>query len=136
MNGNIETAFIGRVGSDPELKTSSTGKPWMAFNIAVGQDDGTQWLRVAVFSARAEDLAGTLHKGDRAYVEGALTLRTWEKNGETRAGLNVAASKCEKLGAIGRNKPPKRRPLPEGDHASPVSVNGQRHAAGDDAIPF
>ncbi|MBL8845462.1 MAG: single-stranded DNA-binding protein [Hyphomicrobium zavarzinii] len=136
MNGNIEAAFIGRVGSDPELKTSAEGKPWAAFNVAVGKDEATQWVRVAVFGARAEELAGPLKKGDRVYVEGNLTMRTWEKSGEKRAGINVAAWKCECLGQIGRNKPSKAKALPEGDHSAPMVTQQPRHAAFEDEIPF
>lgn len=128
MNG-IETAFVGRIANEPEIKTSAAGKPWMAINVALGQGADAQWVRVACFGETAERLAGTLHKGDKLYVEGTLTLRTWEKSGETRAGLNVAASKVEKLGAIGRNRPPKPRALPEGDHTIPASTRRN----GDDA---
>ena len=32
MNGNIECAFIGRLGQDPELKTSAAGKSWTRVN--------------------------------------------------------------------------------------------------------
>jgi single-strand DNA-binding protein len=88
MNGNIECAFIGRVGKEPELKTSSTGKAWAAFTCAVGSDDETQWVRVAVFGDRAEQLAGSLVKGDRV-CEGRLKLDTWtSKSGEQRTGLS------------------------------------------------
>lgn len=134
MIDSIEAAFFGRVGTDPELKTSSAGKPWAAFNVAVGQDDDTQWVRVAVFGAVAQDLVGTLKKSDRVYVEGNLTLRTWEKDGVTRAGLNVAAWKCERLGQIGRNKPRPSKPSPEGDHPAPLST-ADRHWS-EDEIPF
>lgn len=136
MHGNIETAFIGRVGNDPELKTSASGNPWCAFNVAVGSGDDTQWLRVAIFGARAEELAGPLTKGDRVYVEGNLTLRTWENSGEKRSGLNVAAWKCERLGQIGRNKPPKSKPLPEGDHPAPVATEVRHGVDLDAEIPF
>lgn len=107
MMDSIECAFSGRVGSDLELKTSSSGKPWTAFNVAIGQGDDAQWVRVAVFGARAEELSAQIKKGDRIYAEGNLTMRTWEKSGEKRTGLNVAAWKCERLGGIGRNKPAK-----------------------------
>jgi single-stranded DNA-binding protein len=75
MHG-IEAAFTAKVGTEPELKTSSTGKPWLAFNAAVGSGDETRWLRVAAFGDRAQELANDLHKGDKVYVEGRLTLRT------------------------------------------------------------
>ena len=111
MHGNIETAFIGRVGQDPELKTAAgSGKPWARLSVAVGRDDEIQWLSVAVFGEAAERLCASLHKGDRVYVEGTLRLSEWAgRNGEKRTGLSVAAWKAEKLGAIGRNKPAKAR---------------------------
>jgi single-strand DNA-binding protein len=143
MNGTIECAFIGRVGTEPELKTSQAGKPWCRFSVAVGADDATQWVQVACFGERAEKLAGSLNKGDRCYVEGSIRLNEWTgKDGEKRAGLSVAAWKCEKLGQIGRNKPPKAK---NGDGTrdwqapppDPRSAAEHRPSASDnDAIPF
>jgi len=38
-------------------------------------------------------------------VEGSLSLNTWQGNdGQTKAGLNLAACRCEKLPAIGQNR--------------------------------
>jgi len=134
VNGNIECACIGRVAAAPELKTSAGGKPWASFNVAVGQGDEAQWLRVVVFGDTAERLAGTLVKADRVYVEGALTMNTWrDREGEKRAGLNVAASKCERLGAIGRNRPPATKRQTVADHAA---RDWQRPIGEDVEIPF
>ena len=45
------------------------------------------------------------HKGDRVYVEGHLSLATWQDSeGKPRSGLAVSAWKVEKLGNIGRNR--------------------------------
>ena len=52
------------------------------------------------------ELAGSLHKSDRAYVEGRLKLNTWaDKDGRERSGLQVAATLVQPLGQIGRRKP-------------------------------
>src|SRR5262245_58334659 len=110
MNGSIEVALTGRLGTEPELKTSQAGKPWAAFNVGVGDGDNIQWVRIAVFGERAQELSAILRKGDRVYVEGAIRLNEWTgKDGEKHAGLSVAAWKCEKLVQIGRNKPPKAK---------------------------
>ena len=102
---NIEAELIGRLGTEPELKTSQAGKPWAAFNVGVGDGDNIQWVRIAVFGERAQELSAILHKGDRVYVEGAIRLNEWTgKDGEKRSGLSVAAWKCEKLGQIGTNR--------------------------------
>lgn len=105
MNGSIEAAFIGRLGQDPELKTSAAGKPWARLQLAVGPNDETQWVSVATFGEIAERLCASLHKGDKVYVEGTLRLTEWTgRDGEKRTGLAVAAWKADKLGAIGRSR--------------------------------
>ncbi len=135
MNG-IETAFCATVGTEAELKTSQAGKRWTSFNACVGSGDEAQWVRIAVFGGRAEELSRHLRKGDKVYCEGRLTLRTWEKDGEKQAGLNVAAWKVEKLGQIGRNKPAKPRPAPESDHPIAPTARGGFDKQLDDEIPF
>ena len=66
----------------------------------------TQWLRVAIFGELAQEFSERAAKGDRCYVEGQLTLNTWsdKSSGATKSGLSLAAWKCEKLPAIGRNR--------------------------------
>ena len=46
---DIEAAFVARVGSELELKTSAAGKPWTSVN--VGDGDEVQWLRLVVMWA-------------------------------------------------------------------------------------
>jgi single-stranded DNA-binding protein len=132
----IETAFWGTLGRDPELKTSKGGKAFATMNVAVtiGQtEDGKpldQWLRV-VFDETAERIAGSCHKQDRVYCEGALTLESWTaKDGAERTGLKVVAFKCEKVAAIGKNRPRRDTGGEFAKHAAPVKSdgNGRGHA--------
>ena len=107
----IEAACWGSIGSEIELRTSKAGKPFVNFNLAVvvGQDENgkpvSQWVRVAIFGDLAQQFAERASKGDRCYVEGSLSLNTWQGNdGQTKVGLNLAAWHCEKLPAIGQNR--------------------------------
>lgn len=104
----IEAALCGTVGTVPELKTSAGGKPWAAFNVAVNYKDEEEpnWVRVAMFGETAEKLCGNLIKDDRVYVEGNLKLSHWndKATGEAKHGLQVAAWKVSKMGAIGQKK--------------------------------
>ena len=63
-------------------------------------------VRVACFGETAEKIASQAKKGDRVYCEGQLTLNTWadKTTGEAKTGLNLAAFKCEKVAAIGKNR--------------------------------
>jgi single-strand DNA-binding protein len=104
MNG-IEACFEGRLGADPELKTSKAGRQWLKCNVAVGEGDLTQWVKVAVF-VKAEELAAVLTKGSRVYCEGGLRVETWtDKDGRDRWTLSAGCWRCEPLAMIGRNKP-------------------------------
>lgn len=107
MHGNIETAFIGRLGSDPTLRHVKDGTlALLSFTAAVGDDDEVQWVRVAAFGDQAESLEGKLAKGGKIYVEGKLKLDTFtDKQGEQRSMLNVTAWTLQPLGNIGRRKP-------------------------------
>jgi single-strand DNA-binding protein len=117
MSGIIECAFIGRLGQDPELKTSAAGKSWCRLSLAVGSGE-VQWVSVAIFGERAEHVCGTLRKNDKVYIEGAIGLNEWTcKDGKPRTGLSVVASRAEVPG-IGRNKPKRAREAAANDTAA------------------
>lgn len=104
----IESALTGRLGRDPDHKLVKGGAlPMLALAIAVEDKAGSStWVRVTVFGDRADELAATLVKGDRCYVEGRLTLDTWTgKDGAEKSGLSVVATLCQPLGKIGRQRP-------------------------------
>jgi single-stranded DNA-binding protein len=137
----IECAFVGTLGQPADLRQSKAGKPWCSLNVRIGEGDGLQWLRVAVFGEMAEAVA-TLDKGASVYVEGSLTLRTWQTDaGEQRSGLNVAASRIEPLAQIGRRRQQagsRREPVPVADWQRPLDSGGPGSAGHgfDDAVPF
>jgi len=138
---SIEFALVGRVGRDPDLRTSQSGNPWTAISVGVGKDDQTQWVRVSLFGDQAEHACSALKKGSNVYVEGRdLRLDSYTgKDGNQRHGLQGIATKVEVVGAgaIGRNRPPKQR-APEGDEPAPPSTRapaGGRPQFADE-IPF
>lgn len=97
--------LIGNVGTDPDMKYSANGAPFLRFNVASnfrartpeGQwEERTEWVRVTVFGQRAESLAQHLKKGMRVYVDGRLEAKPWtEREGGVRAGLELMASDVE-----------------------------------------
>ncbi len=107
MDGLV-CALQGRLGQDAELRYTAQGKPMAQFSVAVEDaraPEGTpaQWVRIALFGERAEDLVEKLTKGCEVYSEGKLTLRTWEAaDGVTRSGLSLLAWTVQPIGQIGR----------------------------------
>lgn len=108
--GIIECALIGACGKDPTRRTSErTGRDYATFSVAVGEGEETQWLDVVCFGP-AVDAAMTLAKGDRAYLEGKISLRTWQNtDGSSRQQLSLVASLVQALGKIGERKPKRTR---------------------------
>jgi single-stranded DNA-binding protein len=67
-------------------------------------------VQVALFGDTVSAVASRLTKGIEVYCEGRLSLRTWTgRDGEAKAGLNLAASEVQPMGQIGRRKPKARR---------------------------
>ena len=135
---NIECAFSGRLGGDPEQRTSKAGNQWCRFNVAVGEGDDTQWVSVSCFKDAAQRALERLHKGDRAYFEGSIKLNKWAaQDGTERSGLQAACFKVEPLGQIGRRKPPKAKAAAaeaNGEQAPPPET--ERRDRFDNNIPF
>lgn len=109
----IECALTGRLTADPVQRTGKSGKPWLAMNIAIGSGDAVQFVSVALFADSVPEVAGRLRRGDRAYVEGKITLRQWTGlDGHSSAGLSVASFHVVPLGQIGRRRPARAKPHP------------------------
>ncbi|MCD4557628.1 single-stranded DNA-binding protein [Schaalia sp. lx-100] len=94
--------LTGRLGTEPEIKFTKTGKAVLTLPICAtpaqknqtsGQweDQGaTLWIRATFWEYEAENLAETLHKGDTVSVTGTLKLDTYPTaDGQTRESLEV-----------------------------------------------
>lgn len=77
----------GRLGKDPEVKTTQGGAKIAKFSVAtserVKQRDGTykeetEWHNVVVFGKTAENCGQYLEKGREVLVEGRLKTSSWE----------------------------------------------------------
>jgi single-strand DNA-binding protein len=101
----LKAQIIGNIGSDPEMKYSAGGSPFLRFNVASNGrvrtpsgewQDETTWIRCTVFGKRAESLQNLLRKGMRVYVDGKLEARPWTgQSGQINAGLEVLANDVE-----------------------------------------
>jgi single-stranded DNA-binding protein len=103
----IHAAFVGRCRSDPELRKTGAGKPFLRFYAVVEDRDRdgketSQSVSVAYFGEEAEERAAELRNGGSVYAEGGLRLASWTAaDGTERHGLNLTAWRLEVLGKIG-----------------------------------
>lgn len=74
--------IMGRLGRDPEQKTTQSGKVVAKTSVAVRETaDKTTWFNVVAWDKTAEALS-RLKKGDLAGFEGRMTCDEVEKDGK------------------------------------------------------
>lgn len=101
MAGSVnKVILIGRLGKDPESRTSQSGDTIVSFSVATSESwknrngekqEKTEWHKVVVFNPHLADIAATyLKKGSHVYIEGALQTRKWQaQDGTDRYSTEV-----------------------------------------------
>lgn len=78
--------LIGNLGSDVEVKSTSSGSAVANVNLATEEkwkdsngnmQSDTEWHKLVFWGKLAEVAGGILKKGDKIYVEGRLKTRKW-----------------------------------------------------------
>ena len=126
--------FIGRLGRDPEMRSTATGDQVANFSIAVGwkskQKEGTEWVNVVAFGKLAEIIGQYLTKGSRIFVSGKQRSRKWQdQNGQDRYSTEIVANELQMLDSKGSGNTGQ----PAREESAPVS---QEHYEFEDDIPF
>jgi single-strand DNA-binding protein len=85
--------LIGNLTHDPELRETDSGHPVCGFRVATKrvwksgtgeQKEDTQYHRIVAWDQLGTLCGRYLKKGRRVYLEGRLTTREYEKDGEKR----------------------------------------------------
>ena len=86
--GNLnKVTLIGRLGSDPETKVTSTGKTLLNISLATSEhytdktgnkQEKTEWHRLVFWQKIADLVANYCKKGSQIYAEGTLQTREWK----------------------------------------------------------
>ena len=125
--------LIGRLGGDPELRSTGDGTPVASFRLATdrpvraGGTSQTDWHTVVCWERRAEFAAQYLSKGRLVFVAGRLAYREYEdKAGIRRVTVEIVAGELIPLDSRPDGSP--------ADHREPGG-RGQDGADGDD-VPF
>lgn len=112
--GVNKVILVGNLGSDPELRETSSGTSVCEFRLATneswkGKDgqtqDRTEWHRVIVWGKLGENCHKYLAKGRQVYLEGRVQTRSWEdKEGNKRYTTEIVARDVQFLGQGGGKK--------------------------------
>lgn len=99
--------IIGNVGSEPEMRFTTSGASVTSFSVAVNDrfksgeewQEKTEWFHVVAWQKLAETCNQFLAKGKQVYIEGRLQTRSWEdKEGQKKYRTEIVASKVLFLG--------------------------------------
>ena len=98
--------IIGRLGKDPEEKTTKKGTKYAYFSVAVDRqwkdNEGktqkeTDWFNVEAWGRLGEVCLEYLSKGRLIFLEGRLNTDRYEKEGEIKFFTKVIARQMQML---------------------------------------
>ncbi len=106
MPGLNRVQLIGRLGKDPESRSTPSGRKVTQFSLAVDRRwkdrsgearTATEWVTITAWGRLGEICQQYLHKGSLAYIEGRLQTDKFEDKGETKWFTKVVASSMQML---------------------------------------
>jgi single-strand DNA-binding protein len=102
MKGLNSVRLIGNLGSDPETRSTPSGKLITTFLVATSRkypnQDGllseeTTWHNIVCWDRLAENVSSALNKGSAVYIEGRISNRIWDgKDGQKHFRTEIIAS--------------------------------------------
>jgi single-strand DNA-binding protein len=118
--------IIGRLGQDPEMRYTPSGRPLTKFQLAANRSwttaDGekkteTEWFNIVAWGKLAEICNQYLKKGQQVYIEGRLHTRRWQDDeGANHSSVEVITQEMIMLdGRAGDENNPESDDMPDQD---------------------
>jgi len=104
--------LVGNVGGDPEVRHIDENTQFARFTLATTeryrnrqgeQVSQTEWHNIVVWRGLAKVVEQYVRKGSQLYIEGRITNRSYEKDGQTRYFTEIVANSLKMLGRRGDN---------------------------------
>ena len=112
--GLNKVMIIGKLGRDPEMRYTPSGKPVTSFSVATSRSwvtadgerrEATEWFNVVAWRDLAEICSQYLSKGSKVYIEGRLQTRSWEgQDGQKHYRTEIVADEMILLDPRFRNE--------------------------------
>lgn len=106
--------LIGRLGKDPELTNTTSGKTVAKFSVATthgyGEGQKTEWHNAVAWEKLADLVGEYLSKGSKVAVEGRIQTRSYEaKDGTKKYVTEIVATSVEFLDPKDDSRPSGKR---------------------------
>lgn len=104
MSGVNKVILVGRLGTEPEVRSTPSGQLVATLSIATSEswmkegkrEEKTEWHRVILWSRQAELAQKYLKKGRMVYIEGKLQTRSWQdQQGQKRYTTEIVANNLQ-----------------------------------------
>lgn len=117
--------ILGNLGKDPEVRILDNGMKVATITVATtekgyttqsGQQipEKTYWHNIVLWKQLAEVVEKYVSKGDKIYVEGKITSRSYDKQDGSKGYITeIVAEKVELLGGRKEEAPAQRQPAQE-----------------------
>lgn len=96
-----QVIIMGNLTRDPETRTTPNGQNVTSFSLALNRSykdqsgnwqEATDYIDVVAWAQLGDRVAQYLKKGRRCLVQGRLSQRSWEQEGQKRSKVEVIAS--------------------------------------------
>jgi single-strand DNA-binding protein len=148
-----KVTLLGNLGKDPEIKFLPSGSAVANFSIATTErfkdksgewQDRAEWHNVVAYARTAEIIRDYVKKGNKIYVEGRLTTRSWDDKdtGKKVYRTEIVVNDLTLLSGRGEGDGDRSNNQSEGGYNQQSSNGGYGDAYGDgtgisdDEIPF
>lgn len=87
--------LVGRLGADPQYRSTSSGKSVCNFNLATNRRDKeetTDWHKIELWENLADVANKFLRKGSQVLIEGRIANENYEKNGVKHYSYKIVAT--------------------------------------------
>lgn len=139
--------IMGRLTTDPELKTTTNGISVTSFTVAVdrnyqkpGQERQTDFINVVAWRQTAEFVTRYFRKGQMIAVQGSIQVRGYEdRNGNKRNAVEIIANEvsfCGSKAEQGSQRNPAEYPPEATQQVSTAEPDDFSDVDLDDELPF
>lgn len=116
----LSVLLQGTLTSDPVRRTAANGTAFATATMRVTTENGESVLAsVITFSESSVEALLALRSGDGAAIAGESSVNHWEKNGEHRVGLRVAAQRVLTIHEARRERRSRQQPEVAGRNQGP-----------------
>lgn len=139
--------LIGRLGKDPEIKSTPSGTSIAKFSLATDEkftdrsgekQERTEWHNIVVFGKLADICGQYLKKGKLVFIEGSIRTDSWDdkESGQKKYRTEIIAQNMQMLGSRGEDGGGGGSYSSSGPRASSSSTASAVNDADDEDVPF